>query len=227
MTTLDQFSKTLGVAADASDDEIHRAYRKLTSLHHPDLGGDKDTFQEIQHAYERLLTLRKRAASDARKAELRRHRAASQTLQRQSPPLRDAAAPTAAPSTKLSASAKKKGRATPRPLACPLGFFTRKLPLQDETTAFIFINVLDIFMTYVLLRFGGIEANPIARYFFHKFGFNGMIFFKLAIVVVVCIIAQIVAQRSMQKARSLLNFGSVLVGAVVVYSFWLFSSKII
>ena len=221
MATLDHFSKTLGVATDASEDEIHRAYRKLASLHHPDLGGDKQKFQDIQHAYEGLLTLRKCAAAAANKAELQRQHAASQTTHQKSPTVQVPATTTATP------SAKKKRQGKPRSHANRLSFLTRKLPLQDETTAFIFINVLDIFMTYVLLRFGGIEANPIARYFFHKFGFNGMIFFKLAIVLAVCVVAQIVAQRSMQKARSLLIFGSVLVGAVVVYSVWLFSSKII
>ena len=46
---------------------------------------------------------------------------------------------------------------------------TRKLPLQDATTFFILINTLDIFMTYVLISLGAIEANPIANYFVEKY----------------------------------------------------------
>jgi curved DNA-binding protein len=41
----------LGIARTASDDEIKKAYRRLASQHHPDKGGDKEKFQEIQQAY--------------------------------------------------------------------------------------------------------------------------------------------------------------------------------
>ncbi len=106
-------------------------------------------------------------------------------------------------------------------------FFTRKLPLQDETTFFILVNVFDIFMTYVLLCFGAMEANPIANFFLHRFGFNGMIAFKLAITAGVCVIAQIIAAQSIAKAKGLLTLGTLLVGLVVVYSMYLFITKIL
>ncbi len=106
-------------------------------------------------------------------------------------------------------------------------FLTRKLPLQDETTVFILVNVLDIFMTYILLRFGAIEANPIANFFLHRFGFNGMIFFKLAITAGVCVIAQVIAAESIAKAKGLLAVGTLLVGLVVAYSTYLFITKIL
>jgi DnaJ-class molecular chaperone len=48
------YYETLGVAEQASADEIKRAYRKLASQHHPDKGGDKNKFQEIQAAYDTL-----------------------------------------------------------------------------------------------------------------------------------------------------------------------------
>lgn len=41
----------LGVPRTATDDEIKRAYRRLASQHHPDKGGDKARFQDIQQAY--------------------------------------------------------------------------------------------------------------------------------------------------------------------------------
>ena len=105
-------------------------------------------------------------------------------------------------------------------------FLTRKLPLQDETTVFILVNVLDIFMTYILLRFGAIEANPIANFFLHRFGFNGMIFFKLAITAGVCVIAQVIAVESIAKAKGLLTLGTLLVGFVVAYSTYLLAMGI-
>jgi DnaJ-class molecular chaperone len=46
--------ETLGVGEKATQDEIKRAYRKLASQHHPDKGGDKAKFQEIQVAYDTI-----------------------------------------------------------------------------------------------------------------------------------------------------------------------------
>ena len=46
--------QTLGVDRNANPNEIKRAYRKLASQHHPDKGGDKTKFQEIEKAYRTL-----------------------------------------------------------------------------------------------------------------------------------------------------------------------------
>jgi len=56
--------QTLGVDRNATADEIKRAYRKLASQHHPDRGGDTQTFQGIQAAYDTLSDPGKRAAYD-------------------------------------------------------------------------------------------------------------------------------------------------------------------
>jgi len=45
---------TLGVAKDADEKEIRKAYRKLAVKHHPDKGGDEKLFKEISAAYEIL-----------------------------------------------------------------------------------------------------------------------------------------------------------------------------
>ena len=99
---------------------------------------------------------------------------------------------------------------------------TGHLPLQNETTYFILFNTLDIFLTYMLLRYGAIEANPFANFVLVRWGFWGMIGFKLVIVAGVCVIAQVIALKSLWKAKALLWFGTALVGAVVVYSGLLF-----
>jgi DnaJ-class molecular chaperone len=57
--------QTLGVDRNASPDEIKRAYRKLASQHHPDKGGNKTKFQEIQSAYDTLSNPQKRAMHDS------------------------------------------------------------------------------------------------------------------------------------------------------------------
>lgn len=58
------YYQTLGVNRNASQDEIKKAYRKLASKHHPDKGGDKQKFQEIEEAYRTLSDDQKRAEYD-------------------------------------------------------------------------------------------------------------------------------------------------------------------
>ena len=57
--------QTLGVTHNATPDDIKRAYRKLASQHHPDKGGDKTKFQEIQSAYDTLSNPQKRSMHDS------------------------------------------------------------------------------------------------------------------------------------------------------------------
>jgi len=54
----------LGVDRNATPDTIKRAYRRLASQHHPDKGGNKSQFQEIQSAYDTLSDPQKRDAYD-------------------------------------------------------------------------------------------------------------------------------------------------------------------
>ena len=59
---MENFYDILGVIETASQDEIKRAYRKKAVESHPDKGGDKARFQEIQSAYDILTNPQKRAA---------------------------------------------------------------------------------------------------------------------------------------------------------------------
>lgn len=61
---MSDYYSTLGVSKTANQDEIKRAYRKLAAQHHPDRGGNKEQFQEIQVAYDTLSDPEKRAQYD-------------------------------------------------------------------------------------------------------------------------------------------------------------------
>lgn len=61
------YYQALGVAKDASQDDIKRAYRKLARENHPDISkaaGAEERFKEISEAYEALKDPERRAAYD-------------------------------------------------------------------------------------------------------------------------------------------------------------------
>ena len=95
-----------------------------------------------------------------------------------------------------------------------------QLPLETETCFFILANAMDVFMTYLLLNRGPEfqESNLLANYILGKYGFQGMIYFKFALVAFVTVIAQVIAMTRPRTARIVLNSGTALVAAVVVYS---------
>ena len=105
--------------------------------------------------------------------------------------------------------------------------FRQSLPFESETATFVLISVLDIVMTYLCLRYSAEdrtilligESNPVARYFLYGWGVKGMVYFKLFMVAVVAILAQIIARERPETARKLLSFATLIVACVVLYSF--------
>lgn len=59
-----EFYDTLGVAKNATASEIKKAYRKLAIKHHPDKGGDPETFKKISVAYDILSNEEKKEVYD-------------------------------------------------------------------------------------------------------------------------------------------------------------------
>src|ERR1700712_4263295 len=62
------YYEVMGVAKNAGDDEIKKAYRKLAMKHHPDRNPDskdaEEKFKEAKEAFEMLSDPQKRAAYD-------------------------------------------------------------------------------------------------------------------------------------------------------------------
>lgn len=234
-------SQRLGIEPDASLEEIHTAYRHKAGQHHPDLGGDRTEFVAIAAAYETMLANHQRAqiaASEKRAAadadvdlntdaeNIRRNRQNSANANRARPNRARPSAPQRKSKQPVAAGKRNPRRAhvAQSDAAAASAWkhvMTGKLPLQDHTTYFILFNVLDIFLTYLILTRQGVEANPIANFFFRIGNIQGMIAFKMAIVAAVCILAQVIATRSIQTAGRLLTFGTIAVGCVVLYSVWL------
>lgn len=62
-TGLDPY-ETLGVARDATADQVRAAHRRAAKLHHPDRGGDAEVFNRIQRAFDILRDPDKRRIFD-------------------------------------------------------------------------------------------------------------------------------------------------------------------
>jgi hypothetical protein len=186
--------KVLGISPEASPQDVKRAYLAMASKYHPDAGGDAWAFEQVRSAYE-LISERQSGATATKLPTTERATAneAFRPLESQHP----------------SRSHSK------HPL---FPFLFGQLPLHTETSWFILLNVLDLVLTNVLLRLNAIEANPIANYFLEQFGFVGMICFKLFSVAVVCVLSQLIAIKSLTKAKLLLWCGCGVVTLVLVYS---------
>lgn len=203
----------LGISNSATVEELHAAFRKKAREHHPDLGGDRKKFQELSEAYHQILQQFESASPVQFEVQPQQTNA-------------DSANPFASPAGDTSRQTEKRSANSNAPFRRHeiKHLLTGKLPLQDQTTYFILVNALDIFLTYLILRNGGYEANPVAAWFINNWGIVGMITFKLSIVAAVCVISQIVALRSLKKAAMLLNLGTAIITCVVLYSIWLLAS---
>lgn len=58
------YYEMLGVSNEATEKELKKAYRKLAVKHHPDKGGDPETFKDISAAYDVLSDPEKRELYD-------------------------------------------------------------------------------------------------------------------------------------------------------------------
>ena len=45
----------LGIDKTATKEQAQKAYRKLVKQHHPDVGGNSDTFKRINEAYDNFV----------------------------------------------------------------------------------------------------------------------------------------------------------------------------
>lgn len=97
------------------------------------------------------------------------------------------------------------------------------LHCPQQLTLYLVVSALDFVATKAMLEYGGFrEANPIAQYFLFGWGPRGLLYFKAAMTGLVCVISQIVATKHPRVARWILEFGAVVVSAVLLYSAWLF-----
>ena len=89
---------------------------------------------------------------------------------------------------------------------------------QNAYLWFIFVSSLDIILTWVILRKGGVEVNPIAELVIDSWGLPGAIGFKFALMLFVIISCEIVGRTRDALARKLIILGILISSSPVVWS---------
>jgi len=86
---------------------------------------------------------------------------------------------------------------------------------------FIFVSSLDLMMTWIVLYLGGREANPLAKHVLDAFGMNGMVAYKMALVVFVIILCEWIGRRSHPAGRRLATVAVAMTCIPILIAFTL------
>lgn len=154
--------QTLGVSPDASDDQLHAAYRRLVQLHHPDHNaGSADStrrFEEIQEAY---ATIRQQRESTAPAGQARTggHAAAD--------PAADSRLADLERQVREAHLARERARQAARQAASQAGPGRPARPTDEElgyvTTDDSFSKILADARAELSDRFGDAREHPVAE----------------------------------------------------------------
>jgi hypothetical protein len=101
--------------------------------------------------------------------------------------------------------------------------------MDARLTVFIVLSLADLFLTWLLIRYSGGqigENNPIASVWLARFGWEGLVVFKVAAMSVVGAAAVLIWARRPRLGKWLLTLGCLLVGMVVLYSYSLLRTRL-
>ncbi|MDG2134335.1 MAG: DUF5658 family protein [Phycisphaerales bacterium] len=82
----------------------------------------------------------------------------------------------------------------------------------------LFVSSLDIMLTWVILRDGGSEVNPVARLVIDTWGLNGAILFKFGLILFVIVACEVIARTRPHVALLLIWFGVLISSFPPVWS---------
>ena len=82
----------------------------------------------------------------------------------------------------------------------------------------LFVSSLDIMLTWVILRDGGEEVNPVAKLVIDAWGLNGAILFKFGLILFVIISCEVVSRVRPRVAHLLIWFGVLISSFPPVWS---------
>jgi len=94
-------------------------------------------------------------------------------------------------------------------------------PAVSADGATIFVGSLDIMLTWVILRNGGEEVNPVAKLVIDDWGLNGAIAFKFALTLFVIVACEAIARVRPTTALILIWFGVLISSFPPIWSVFL------
>ena len=84
---------------------------------------------------------------------------------------------------------------------------------ENHYTWFVLVSALDVMFTWIVLHAGGREANALAAAVLRRYGLEGMVLFKFALVFFVIVLCEIIGRRNRDAGRRLAT-GAVAVTCV-------------
>ncbi len=83
----------------------------------------------------------------------------------------------------------------------------------------VFVSAMDVFMTFLILYFGGREVNKVADYILQRFGIGGMAFYKFILITIVILIIEYVGRKKPTTGRRMAEWSIALTCVPVVIAF--------
>ena len=96
-----------------------------------------------------------------------------------------------------------------------------EMRFQELYVWLVFVGSLDIMLTWVILRNGGEEVNPVAKLVIDTWGLNGAIAFKFALTLFVIVACEAIARVRPTTAWLLIWFGVLISSFPPVWSIFL------
>ena len=96
-----------------------------------------------------------------------------------------------------------------------------EMKFQEHYVWLIFVGSLDIMLTWVILRNGGEEVNPVAKLVIDEWGLNGAIAFKFALTLFVIVACEAIARVRPTTALILIWFGVLISSFPPIWSVFL------
>jgi len=81
---------------------------------------------------------------------------------------------------------------------------------ENHYTWFVLVSALDVMLTWVVLHAGGREANALAAEVLERWGLEGMIIFKFALVVLIIALCEVIGRRNLAAGRKLAGWAVAL-----------------
>ena len=81
---------------------------------------------------------------------------------------------------------------------------------ENHYAWFVLVSALDLMLTWIVLHAGGREANAIAAAVLQRWGLEGMVVFKFALVVFVIALCEVIGRRNHAAGRRLATWAVAL-----------------